>query len=124
MISNLKQLGTRASEAVCLSFITVQNALAQDNGVFGEVPDITTSGDVDEQSLRDTVVRIIQDVLSFMALVAVIVIIVAGIRLVVSGADEGQREKARNTVIYAVVGLILILLAQAIVGFVNNFLQG
>ena len=101
-----------------LSIATVHNALAQP---FGEVPDVTETGEVDGDSIRTTVLDIIQDVLSFMALVAVVVIIIAGIRLVVGGADEQQREKARNTVLYAVIGLILILLAQAIVGFVNSF---
>ncbi len=114
----LSHLSTKISTAVALSMISAQHALAE----FGPIPNV--SGTATTGDIRSTVVSILQAVLSFMGLVAVVVIIIAGIRLVVAGADEGQREKAKNTVLYAVIGLVLILLAQAIVSFIDNEIAG
>jgi hypothetical protein len=50
----------------------------------------------------------------------VVVIVIAGIRLVVSSGDEGAVDKAKKTILFAVIGLIIILLANAIVSIVAN----
>lgn len=70
---------------------------------------------VGNTDLREKILDILRTILSYMALIAVIVIVIAGIRLVVSMGEEDQKEKAKRTVIYAVLGLILILLARGIV---------
>jgi hypothetical protein len=51
-------------------------------------------------------------------LAAVIVILVGGIMYITSGGDAGKVSSAKNTIIYAVVGLVIIVMAQAIIGFV------
>jgi hypothetical protein len=45
-------------------------------------------------------------------------IIIGGFRYVVSGGDSAGVEGAKNTILYAVIGLVVALLAQAIVVFV------
>jgi len=50
--------------------------------------------------------------------IAVIMIIYGGIRFILSGGDSGNVSSARNTIIYAIVGLIIVALAQIIVHFV------
>lgn len=46
---------------------------------------------------------------------AVIVLMVAGIRFAIKGSNPQEALKERNTIIYAVVGIIVAVLAQAIV---------
>ena len=53
-------------------------------------------------------------------IVAVIVIIVAGILYVTSSGDPAKVTKAKNTITYAVVGLVIILVAFTITGFVTG----
>lgn len=101
--------------------LTTTRALAQD--FLGPVPDYG-GADVDEGDLRVTVLDILGKILMFMALVAVIFIVIAGIRLVVSQGDEGEKDKAKKTIIYVIVGLIVIILASAIVSFVEDTLLG
>lgn len=50
--------------------------------------------------------------------VSVIMIIYGGFRYVTSGGDSSAVTSAKNTILYAVVGLIVALLAYAIVGWV------
>lgn len=61
----------------------------------------------------------IERVLSFVGLAAVIMIIVGGIFYVKSMGDPGKTKRARDTIIYGVVGLIVALLAYAIVALVT-----
>lgn len=50
--------------------------------------------------------------------VAVIMIIVGGLKYITSGGDSGNVSGAKNTILYAIVGLIIVALAQFIVRFV------
>jgi cytochrome bd-type quinol oxidase subunit 2 len=50
--------------------------------------------------------------------VSVIMIIYGGFRYVTSGGDSGNVSSAKNTIIYAVIGLVVVALAQFIVQFV------
>ncbi len=51
-------------------------------------------------------------------LLAVIMIIVAGARFITSGGDTSKVAGAKNAVIYALIGLVVVALAQVIVRFV------
>jgi hypothetical protein len=50
--------------------------------------------------------------------VSVIMIIYGGFRYITSGGDSGRVGNAKNTLIYAIVGLVIVALAQLIVHFV------
>lgn len=52
--------------------------------------------------------------------IAVIMIIFGGIRYVVSGGNSSQVQGAKNTIMYALVGVVVALLAYAAVNFVIN----
>ena len=65
------------------------------------------------------VFKTITNVLLFIiGAVAVIMLIIGGIRYTVSGGDSGAVTSAKNTILYAVVGIIVAILAYAIVNFV------
>lgn len=51
-------------------------------------------------------------------IVAVVMILVGGFRFVTSGGDSSNVASARNTIIYAIVGLVVVAMAQIIVHFV------
>lgn len=50
--------------------------------------------------------------------VSVIMLIIGGIRYTVSGGDSGAVTSAKNTILYAIVGIVVALLAYALVNFV------
>jgi hypothetical protein len=56
--------------------------------------------------------------------VAVIMIVIGGLRYVISGGDSNQITAAKNTILYAVIGLIVAMLAYAVIGFVLDTFSG
>jgi cytochrome bd-type quinol oxidase subunit 2 len=64
-------------------------------------------------------IKTIVNLLSVVAgVAAVIMIIVAGLRYVTSGGKEEGIKNAKNTIMYAIIGLVIVALAQLIVHFV------
>lgn len=53
-------------------------------------------------------------------IVAIIVIIVAGIMYVTSGGDPSKASEAKNAIIYSLVGVVIVVVAQGIIIFVIN----
>ena len=62
--------------------------------------------------------NIINTILIVLGMIAVIMIIVGGIRYTTSNGDSSQIQSAKNTIMYAVIGLVVAILSFAIVNFV------
>lgn len=71
-------------------------------------------------NLKETIINIIRWALGFMTLIAVVFIIYAGFIWLTAGGSEENVEKAKRIISAAVIGLIVVLLAWAIVIFVAN----
>ncbi|MDO4986946.1 MAG: hypothetical protein Q4E46_01330 [Candidatus Saccharibacteria bacterium] len=74
--------------------------------------------DATEYRAEESALAIINTVLGVVAVVAVVFIIVGGVQYITSSGDTGKAMKAKNTIMYAVIGLVIALLAFAIVNFV------
>lgn len=57
-------------------------------------------------------------VFALAASIAVLMIVIAGFRYILAHGDSNAMAQARNSIIYAVVGLVVIMAAYAIVTFV------
>lgn len=73
-----------------------------------------TSGDKLNNLIRD----IINVVSIIVGIVAVVMIIVGGLKYITSGGESSNVSSAKNTIIYAIIGLVVVALAQFIVRFV------
>ena len=67
---------------------------------------------------------IINVLLVWGAAIAVLFIIIGGFRYIVSMGNPEGAEKARNTVLYAILGLILIFLSYLVVAYLLDDLLG
>ena len=69
--------------------------------------------------------RVVNIMLFIIGAVSVIMLILGGIRYTLSGGDQTAVTSAKNTILYAIVGIIVAIFAYAIVNFVlNQFLTG
>lgn len=62
--------------------------------------------------------KITSTVLYAVGIVSVIMLIYGGLRYVMSGGDSKKVTDAKNTILYAIIGLIIAVLSYAIVHFV------
>jgi len=62
--------------------------------------------------------NIVNVMLVVLGMIAIIMIIIGGIRYTTSNGESAQIQAAKNTVLYAVIGLVVAILAFAIVNFV------
>ena len=72
----------------------------------------------DQTKLSDVIIGIVNGIVGVLAIVAVIFIVVGGFNYMTSAGDTGKVQKAKNTIIYALIGLVIAVLAFAIVNFV------
>ncbi len=77
-----------------------------------------------EQPLNTTIINIINAIIGVLGLVAVIVIIIGGVQYMTSSGDAGKVKKAKDTILYGVLGLVIVVLAFAIVNFVISNIIG
>jgi len=75
-------------------------------------------GDPAKDTLNLKVASVVSVLMFILGALSVIMIIVGGIRYTVSNGDSSRVKAAKDTVTYAVVGLVVAILAYAIVNFV------
>lgn len=62
--------------------------------------------------------RVSSTALGIVALIAIIMLIYGGVRYITSGGDSKKVTDAKNTILYAIIGLIISFLSYAIINFV------
>lgn len=73
-------------------------------------------------SATEGVKRAINILLYLVGVISLIVVVVGALRYVLSGGNPQATSAAKDTILYAVIGLVVALLAYAIVNFVlSNF---
>ncbi|MDZ7785874.1 MAG: hypothetical protein U5L95_02005 [Candidatus Saccharibacteria bacterium] len=67
----------------------------------------------------DSIIKTVINVFSIVVgVVSVVMIIIGGLKYITSGGDSGNVTGAKNTILYAIIGLVVVALAQIIVRFV------
>ena len=78
----------------------------------------TTSCAQGTRSVTGTIKNVGNILIFITAAIAVLMIIIGGVRYTISGGDQGAINSAKNTILYAIIGLIVAVVAYAIVNFV------
>lgn len=110
----MKRALTTVSSALFASQMLIAKAFAG----LPQPPDV--GGLAGGANVKAIIVDLLIRVLDIITLIAVVYVVVAGIRLIVSGGDEGEKDKAKKTIIYVIVGILVILFARVIVTFFST----
>lgn len=115
---------------VCLYFVVFSLALVAPVLASGEIVNPWGSDDkrtaiqektgLGEQDPRIIAASVINVLLGFLGIIAVVLIIYAGFLWMTAAGNEDQITKAKNLMVAAVIGLVIILAAFAIANFVLN----
>ena len=106
--ADTKVTGTNAND-------TTSSAAGRYTSGTGSVEEDATGRTTD---LMGTLTTIINVALGIIGFVAVVMIVMGGVQYTTSSGDAAKVTKAKNTILYGIVGLVVALLAFAIVNFV------
>jgi len=97
----------------------INNGLcAGSNLQFTENPGQCSIAGSDANTKINDIVHTVVNLLSaIVGIVAVIMIIIGGFRYITSGGNDTSVTAAKNTILYAIIGLVVVALAQIIVRF-------
>ena len=80
------------------------------------------------EGIKTVAANVVKLISIIVGVISIIFIIYGGFRYITSGGDSGKVGNAKNTLIYAVIGLVVVALAQLIVNVVlstaNNATNG
>lgn len=88
--------------------------------IQGGVNDANGGAQPNAKSLNETITSVINLLSAAVGIIAVIMIIVGGFRYITSSGNPEAAKSARNTILYAIIGLVVVAMAQIIVLFVLN----
>lgn len=89
------------------------------NGLTGSADCSRGEGQSESLTGETGVFRTVTNILLFIiGAVAVIMLVIGGIRYTISGGDQNQVTAAKNTILYAIIGIVVAILAYAAVNFV------
>ena len=73
-----------------------------------------------DNSFAITFKNVLNWIFGIIGIVAVVMIIIGGFNMMTSSGDPGKVKKGKDTILYGIIGLVIALLAFAIVNFVIN----
>lgn len=88
------------------------------NGCSGQAKDAKSVCGNTGNSAASMAKTVINVMLFILGIISVIMIVIGGMRYVVSNGDSSTVTAAKNTILYSVVGLVVAIMAYAIVNFV------
>lgn len=113
---------SRIINAFLVGCLLVMPAAALAQGL-GPV-DPQSVGGVAKGALIPAVLQIVNWLLALVALVAALYLLYGGLLYITSAGDQTKADKAKNTILYALVGLVVIALSFVIVNFVVSAFAG
>ncbi len=109
--------------AIVMSAYIILNAIRIaliGNSSFSQCDLATGTGCVDA---NDLVTSAIQWIIGIAGVVAVIFVVYGGISYTTSSGDPSKLQKAKQTILYALIGLIVVALSELITAFVSNTIR-
>ncbi len=88
------------------------------SGANLDVGNTNCSQDDPTGKVNNVISKVINIFSLVVGVVSVIMIIIGGLKYITSGGDSGNVSGAKNTILYAIVGLVIVAFAQIIVKFV------
>ena len=107
-----------------LAIVLLANVIV--NGIrIALVGEGTSLADVKEGAVtaNDLFVNAINFAIAISSIVCVIFIIIGGVNYMTSAGDSSKLQKAKNTLTYAIIGLLIVGLAAVITAFVSNMIR-
>lgn len=77
---------------------------------------------VNFESLEGFVIHLVNLAISFSVVIAIVALIIAGFKYILAMGDEEKIEEATKSLIFAIVGLVIVFVAPLVVEYITNTL--
>ena len=116
----MKKIFETLSVATILNILGVTKVFAVENKekVCGAL------GGCEDSSFSTVWVNIIELAAFVVGAVAVLMLVIGGLRYVLSAGDAQATQSAKNTILYALIGVVVAFIAWTVVNFVLNQVTG
>ena len=124
--ASVLEMPTEAPQEISLWDAYVDNSaklLASVENPFGIDTRIKTDA-ASEDDLQTSVIKIINYLFLFLGLALLVIIIYSGVKIIFSDGDEEAVTGARTTIMYAILGVAVIVLSYTLVDFIANVATG
>lgn len=103
--------------------VLVLISLALSAGALAQTP-VDEVEELPELPVIETLDKIANIIFTLLLAIAGVMIVVAGLRFVFAGGNPEEVSKARDVIMYALIGIIVAFLAKGIVWFIKGYLLG
>jgi len=110
--------GNQASPTSSIANNICKGILSTETGTISPSTTADSCAESGDRSFTGLAKRIINVFSIVVGAVSVIMIIIGGFRYIISGGDSTGVTSAKNTILYAIVGLVIVLFSQVIIRFV------
>lgn len=126
-MKRLKLFLATLAVCVCLAPVGSGAVLAAEKNVFDQVPCEKAGGSAACSAGGNPITgpdgaltRVTQVVAYLAGITAIILLIVSGFMYITASGDSQKISAAKNTIIYALIGLLIVVFAQGIIIFILN----
>lgn len=133
-MNHLKNIGFKVSKCFVVLFVTGIAMLSIKSPLYAQVdffqacekaPESEYCKNVSSETSKDRVlgpdsilVKIIKIIVMLTIAISVIMVVIGALKYTLSGGDSNGLQSAKNTILYALVGIVIGIFAQVIVSFV------
>lgn len=100
------------------TFVYADDSICNNPNISSEIRDASGCNGGGSPTLPNVITSILNTIIGISGLVSVAFIIIGGIQYMTSSGDANKTKKAKDTIIYATIGLAICALAFAIVNWV------
>ena len=102
---------------LCLSPTFADDPICNNDNISAEIKAANGCPGTSTPEFTNTVTNILNAIIAVAGIVAVIFIIIGGVQYMTSTGDPGKTKKAKDSILYALIGLIICALSFAIVNW-------
>lgn len=109
--------------AIAVGSVAIVNLILQATGLNNASDGVNDFGVIEREAV-DIIGPLLSAVYWIAGVVSVIVIVLAGMSYATSGGDAGKVAKAKNSILYGVIGLVIVIMAFVITNFIIGRIGG
>lgn len=111
----MKKIFAKVGTALTVAAVNGATAFAQ---ITADAPDSIKAQTGDEGDFKVLLLRIVNFFLTFLGVIAVLMVIYGGILYITAQGDSGKADKGKKIIMYAIVGIVIIMLSFALINTV------